>query len=62
MRGDTADGGTVTVENAHAGLRERARRARVLAARYQGDAASILIEIADEFDARAASLETDPPG
>ena len=38
-------------------LRARARRARALAARYRGEAASVLIEIADDFDARAASLE-----
>jgi hypothetical protein len=62
MRRNTADGGTATVENARVGLRERARRARALAARYHGDAASILIEIADDFDARAALLEPDPSG
>ena len=38
--------------------RERARKARSIAARYRGDAASVLIEIADDFDARAARLET----
>jgi hypothetical protein len=59
MRSTTADGGTVAVENARRGLRERAHRARVLAARYHGDAASILIEIADDFEARAASLDAD---
>jgi hypothetical protein len=59
MRTSTADGGTVAVENACRGLRERADRARTLAARYHGDAASILIEIADDFEARAASLEAD---
>jgi hypothetical protein len=39
-------------------LRERARRARALAARYRGDAAAVLAEIADDFEARAATLET----
>lgn len=39
-------------------FRERARKARAIAARYRGDAACVLIEIADEFDARAARLET----
>lgn len=37
--------------------RERARRARAIATRYRGDAANVLIEIADDFEARAASLE-----
>jgi hypothetical protein len=46
-----------TPDDAPGGLRERARRARRLAARYRGDAAAVLIEIADDFDARAASLE-----
>jgi hypothetical protein len=41
-----------------AAFRERARKARAIAARYRGDAASVLIEIADDFDARAARLET----
>jgi hypothetical protein len=37
--------------------RERARKARTIAARYRGEAHSLLIEIADELDARAARLE-----
>jgi len=41
-----------------AAFRERARKARSIAARYRGDAASVLIEIAEDFDARAARLET----
>jgi len=41
-----------------AAFRERARKARAIATRYCGDAASVLIEIADDFDARAARLET----
>ncbi len=40
-----------------AGFRERARRARAIAQRYRGEAASVLIEIAADFDARAALLE-----
>ena len=59
MRRDTADSGTATRENARQGLRERAERARALAERYRGEAARILIEIADDFDARAASLGAD---
>ena len=59
MRGDTADGGTATTENARQGLQARAERARALAERYRGEAARILIEIADDFDARAASLGAD---
>jgi hypothetical protein len=39
-------------------FRERARRARTIAARYRGEAARVLIEIAEDFDARAARLET----
>ena len=38
-------------------FRERARKARMFAARYRGEAASILIEIAERFDAKAARLE-----
>jgi hypothetical protein len=41
-----------------AAFRERARKARSIAARYRGDAASVLIDIAEDFDARAARLET----
>jgi hypothetical protein len=41
-------------------FRERARRARAIAARYRGDARSVLIEIADDLDARAARLEAQP--
>ncbi|MBI3517457.1 MAG: hypothetical protein HY060_25780 [Proteobacteria bacterium] len=41
-------------------LRERARRARALATRYRGEAANVLTEIADDFDARAAHLEAGP--
>jgi hypothetical protein len=37
--------------------RERARRARAIATRYRGEAANVLIEIADDFEARAARLE-----
>lgn len=59
MRGDTAGGGAAAIENARRSLLERALRARALAARYTGDAASVLIEIADDFDARAASLTSD---
>ena len=59
MRRDTADGGTATTENARQGLQARAARARALAARYRGEAARILIEIADDFDARAAALGAD---
>jgi len=39
-------------------FRERARKARTIAARYRGEARSLLIEIADDLDARAAHLES----
>jgi len=42
-------------------MRERAHRARLLAARYHGEAASILNEIADDFEARATAPETTRP-
>ena len=58
MAGETAsDGGTA---ERPAQFRERARRARAIAARYRGEAHSVLIEIADDLDARAARLETAP--
>ena len=38
-------------------FRERARKARAIAGRYCGEAANVLMEIAEDFDARAASLE-----
>lgn len=59
MRADTAGGGATATENARRSLLERARRARALAARYTGDAASVLIDIANDFDARAASMSSD---
>ncbi len=40
-----------------AGFRERAQRARAIAQRYRGEAATVLFEIAADFDARAARLE-----
>ncbi|HUA55457.1 MAG TPA: hypothetical protein VMB81_24960 [Candidatus Sulfotelmatobacter sp.] len=43
--------------DAPARFRERARKARTIAARYRGEAASVLLEIADDFDARATRLE-----
>jgi hypothetical protein len=42
-------------------FRERARRARAIASRYRGEAARVLIEIADDFDAQAAGLEAPAP-
>jgi hypothetical protein len=39
-------------------FRERARKARAIAGRYRGAAAAVLHEIAEDFDARAAVLET----
>ncbi len=56
MAGETSSGGGVADQRAR--FRERARKARVIAARYRGEAASVLIEIADECDARAADLES----
>lgn len=38
-------------------FRARAARARALAARYRGEAAVILVEIAESFDAQAVRLE-----
>jgi hypothetical protein len=49
---------TAAADPPAARLRERARRARALATRYRGEAAAILIEIADDFEACAARLET----
>lgn len=43
-------------------FRARAARARALAARYRGEAAVILIEIAESFDAQAVRLEAERPG
>jgi hypothetical protein len=59
MRGDTAGSGSTLTDSARHGLQARAHRARAMAARYQGEAARVLIEIADEFEARAAALGVD---
>ncbi len=58
MASDLSAGLGAGSSNQPAHFRERARRARAIAARYQGEAANVLIEIADDFEAQAASLET----
>jgi hypothetical protein len=57
MAGDVAFGIRIGAADQSSLLRERARKARAIATRYHGEEAAVLIEIADDFEARATSLE-----